>query len=153
MRRIRWWPTEPPRPWERQEDVVGEVFINLTVTNPLDATKRLDCRALVDTGSTGLVLPDAWRDRLGALHWADPIHIEVADQRFVRGEVAGPVNIQLEGFRRVSNEVVFMAMEPDSGEYEPLVGYVVLEQSLAVVDMIEHKVVPGRRGYLLKAAS
>jgi len=33
-------------------------------------------------------------------------------------------------------------MSPADGEYEPLIGYIVLEQSLASVDMIGHRLVP-----------
>jgi hypothetical protein len=33
-------------------------------------------------------------------------------------------------------------MEPADGDYEPLIGYIVLEQSLAGVDMIGHRLVP-----------
>ena len=32
-------------------------------------------------------------------------------------------------------------MKPERGEYEPLIGYIVLEQSLAGVDMISHRLV------------
>jgi hypothetical protein len=46
-----------------------------------------------------------------------------------------------------------MDMLPEDGEYQPLVGYIVLEQSLAVVDMVEHKLVRSRRSYNLKAVS
>jgi hypothetical protein len=63
------------------------------------------------------------------------------------------VTIQLEGFRAVSGETFFTDMQPQEGEYQPLVGYVVLEQSLAVVDMVEHKLVQSRRSYHLKAVS
>lgn len=33
-------------------------------------------------------------------------------------------------------------MEPDDGEYEPLLGYLVLEQCGAAVDMIGHRLIP-----------
>lgn len=47
----------------------------------------------------------------------------------------------LKGFRPIYNEVVFVAMEPENGIYEPLVGYIVLEQSQAAVDMIGHRLI------------
>ena len=56
-------------------------------------------------------------------------------------KVCGPVRIQIEGFRAILNEVAFVEMKPDRGEYEPLIGYIVLEQSLAGVDMISHRLV------------
>lgn len=33
-------------------------------------------------------------------------------------------------------------MNPADGEYEPLIGYIVLEQSLAGDDMLGHRLVP-----------
>jgi hypothetical protein len=36
-------------------------------------------------------------------------------------------------------------MQPDNGEYEPLIGYVILEQSQAAVDMLGHRLVPVKR--------
>ncbi|HEY3037835.1 MAG TPA: hypothetical protein VGJ66_03810 [Pyrinomonadaceae bacterium] len=32
-------------------------------------------------------------------------------------------------------------MKPTDGEYEPLIGYIVLEQSLAAVDMLGYRLV------------
>ena len=34
-----------------------------------------------------------------------------------------------------------MEMNPERGEFEPLIGYIVLEQSLAGVDMISHRLI------------
>ena len=39
------------------------------------------------------------------------------------------------------NEVAFVEMKPADGEYEPLIGYIVLEQSQAAVDMLGHRLV------------
>ena len=33
-------------------------------------------------------------------------------------------------------------MTPADGEYEPLIGYVILEQSQAAVDMLGHRLIP-----------
>ena len=52
------------------------------------------------------------------------------------------LRIQIEGFRPIFNEVAFVEMNPADGEYEPLIGYIVLEQSLAGVDMLSHRLVP-----------
>ena len=49
------------------------------------------------------------------------------------------------GFRPVSNEVVFVDMMPGSTAGEqptPLLGYVILEQAQAAVDMLGHRLVP-----------
>ena len=56
----------------------------------------------------------------------------------MRGTICGPVRIEIEGFRPIFNEVLFLDMIPANGEYEPLIGYVILEQSQAAVDMLGH---------------
>lgn len=89
-----------------------------------------------------MVLPNAWKDRLGELEVLDTISLETANQTKVEGEIRGPVRIQLEGFRPIFNEVLFVEMNPEDGIYEPLVGYIVLEQSQAGVDMLGHRLVP-----------
>ena len=58
--------------------------------------------------------------------------------------VCGPVTIQIEGFRPIVTEVIFIEMEPRDGRYDALLGYLVLEQSSAAVDMVAHRLVPVR---------
>ena len=36
-------------------------------------------------------------------------------------------------------------MTPDNGEYQPLIGYVILEQSQAAVDMLGHRLIAVRQ--------
>ena len=67
--------------------------------------------------------------------------METATQETVKGIVCGPVRIQIEGFRPIHHEVAFVEMTPEDGEYEPLVGYLVLEHSQAVVDVLGHRLV------------
>ena len=43
------------------------------------------------------------------------------------------------------SEVVFVDMTPEDGQYEPLIGYIVLEQSQAAVDMLGHRLVQVKR--------
>jgi hypothetical protein len=69
------------------------------------------------------------------------VALETATQQVTEGLVCGPVRIQIEGFRPVFTEVVFVDMEPEDGEYDPLIGYLVLEQSQAAVDMLGHRLV------------
>ena len=100
------------------------------------------CDALVDTGASGLVLPTAWRDRLSPFAKTRSVKLETADQRIIDGEICGPVEVQIEGFDAVFNEVIFVSSEPGDGGYEPLVGYIILEQSRAAVDLVGHRLVP-----------
>ena len=43
---------------------------------------------------------------------------------------------------RSMNEILFVDMEPANGDYEPLIGYIILEQAQAAVDMLGHRLVP-----------
>ena len=120
---------------------VGRIVASVTIENAADLSKALTCDALVDTGASLMVLPRAWKDRLGRLEFLTEIEVETATQERVAAEVCGPVRIQIEGFRAILNEVAFVEMKPERGEYEPLIGYIVLEQSLAGVDMTSHRLV------------
>ena len=124
---------------------MGRIVASVKIDNPSDPNARLRCDALVDTGSSFLVLPSVWRDRLGKLDDLGKIQLETATQETVEGEVCGPVRIQIEGFRPIHNEVLFLDMKPENGEYEPLIGDVILEQSQAAVDMLGHRLVAVKR--------
>ena len=63
----------------------------------------------------------------------------------VRGEACWPVEIRIEGIRPVSNEAIFVDMgTAEDDDYEPLLGYVILAQAQAAVDMLGHRLVPVR---------
>jgi len=124
---------------------MGRIVASVKIENPSDPSARIRCDALVDTGASFMVLPSVWRDRLGALDDLGRVELETATQETVEGEVCGPVRIQIEGFRPIYNEVRFVDMKPENGEYEPLIGYVILEQSQAAVDMLGHGLVPVKR--------
>jgi predicted aspartyl protease len=121
---------------------MGRIVSSVTITSISDSSKSLRCDALVDTGASFMVLPNAWKERLGDLEVVDTIALETATQETVEGEIRGPVRIQIEGFRTIFNEVLFVEMKPEDGIYEPLIGYIVLEQSQAGVDMLGHRLVP-----------
>ncbi len=95
-----------------------------TISDPAD---QLRCDALVDVGASHMVLPSAGRDRLGDLEDVATIMLETATQATVEGSVCGPVRIEVERFRPISTEVMFVDMTPDNGAYEPLIGSVVLD--------------------------
>ena len=99
---------------------------------------------LVDTGAAYMVLPRAWRDRLGELEEITTVDVEIATQQTTQGTICGPVRIQLEGFRPIYNEVLLLDMKPEDGKYEPLIGYLILQQSQAAVDMLGHRLIPVR---------
>jgi len=99
----------------------------------------------VDTGASSMILPNAWKERLGDLDLIEIVELETATQTTVRGEICGPVQIQIEGFLQIYSEVVLVDMEPENGNYEPLVGYIILEQSQAAVDMVGHRLIHVKR--------
>ena len=121
---------------------MGRIVASVKIENTSDASKTLRCDALVDTGASFMVLPTAWKDRLGSLEAIREIEVETATQETVPREVCGPVRIQIEGFKPIFGEVLFVEMRPANGDYEPLIGYITLEQSQAGVDMLGHRLVP-----------
>jgi len=120
---------------------MSRIVTNLKIKNLLKPEATLSCDALVDTGCAYLALPAAWKGRLGELHTIRTIECETATQASVPEEVCGPVEIQLEGFDPVYGEVLFLEMHPADGQYEPLIGYIVLEQCQAAVYMLGHRLV------------
>jgi predicted aspartyl protease len=124
---------------------MGRIIASVKIENVTHPDAKIRCDALVDTGSSYMVLPSAWRDRLGDLEETATVPLETATQETVEGVVCGPVRIQIEGFRPIYNEVLFIDMESAEGDYEPLIGYVILEQSQAAVDMLGHRLVPVKR--------
>lgn len=121
---------------------MGRIIASVKIDNASDLSKGFRCEALVDTGASLMVLPSAWKDRLGVLESGVGVEVETATQEIVRAEVCGPVRIQIDGFRPIFNEGAFIEMKPANGEYEPLIGYIILEQSQAAVDMEGHRLVP-----------
>ena len=125
----------------KSREDMGRIVASVKIDNVADDSKSLRCDALVDTGASFMVLPAAWRDRLGELETTTQVEMETATQQTIKGEVCGPVRIQIEGFRPIYSEVSFVDMQPEDGKYEPLIGYLVLEQSQAGVDVLGHRLV------------
>lgn len=124
---------------------MGRIISSVRVENITDTDKFIRFDGLVDTGASHLVLPAAWKERLGELELIETLQLETATQNTVEGEIWGPVKIQIEGFRHIYNEVLFVEMTPEDGIYQPLIGYIPLEQSQAVVDMLGHRLLHAKR--------
>jgi predicted aspartyl protease len=120
---------------------MGRIVANVRITNLFEREAIISCDALVDTGAAYMVLPKAWKERMGKIKKVREIDCETATQEIVKGEVCGPVEIIIEGFEPVFSEVLFLDMKPVDGVYEPLLGYIILEQSQAAVDMLGHRLV------------
>ena len=115
---------------------MGRIVANVRIASLFEPEKIIECDALADTGAAYMVLPKAWQSRLGKLNRIREINCETATQQLVRAPVCGPVEICVEGFEPVYGEVLFLDMQPADGIYEPLLGYIVLEQCQAAVDML-----------------
>ena len=120
---------------------MGRIIASVFIENFSTPEESMRCDALVDTRASHMTLPSAWRERLGELEELGTLDLESATQETVKGTVCGPVRLRIEGFRTVIAEVIFIEMEPQDGEYEPLIGYIPLEQSQAAVDMLGHRLV------------
>lgn len=123
---------------------MGRITAHLNVTNPAAPHAIRQLTALVDTGSALTVLPSAWRDQFGEFESSASIEVEAADQRSVRAQVCGPARIEVEGFRPIYTEVAFIDMKPTDGKYEPLLGYIVLEQAGISIDTLGHRLVKAK---------
>ena len=123
---------------------MGRIVAQTTVTNLFDQSKSIQCGMLVDTGGGALILPAAWKARLGEFLRSEPVELQLANQEVVRGEACWPVEIEIDGFRPISNEVIFLDCLNDEDDFEPLLGYVILGQAQAAVDMLGHCLVPVR---------
>nr|VFJ69346.1 MAG: hypothetical protein BECKDK2373C_GA0170839_12143 [Candidatus Kentron sp. DK] len=121
---------------------MGRIISKVTVENVSTPDNTITVDALVDTGASYLTFPLAWKEKLGPFGSQHEIELQTATQEIVKGIFCGPVRITVEGFRPVHNDVLFLDMIPDKGEYEPLLGYIVLEQCGVSVDMSEHRLVP-----------
>jgi len=121
---------------------MGRIVATVDIENISVSGAAMKLDALVDTGASYLTLPQAWKGRLGKFASEEIIELQTATQQVVKGTVCGPVKIQIEGFRAIYNEILFLDMEPNNGEYEPLLGYIALEQCGAAVDMIGHRLLP-----------
>ena len=119
------------------------IVVETRITNLFDEDKSIRCGMSVDTGAGALILPAAWKERLGAFKRSETVALRLANQDVLEGEACWPVEIEIEGFRPIANEVVFVEMEVDDDNgYEPLLGYVILEQAQAAVDLVGHRLVP-----------
>ena len=124
---------------------MGRIVAAVEIKNASNPEYQITCDALVDTGASYMVLPAAWKSKLGEIETIEQIEVELANQTAQCGEICGPVKIQIEGFRPIYTEVLFIEMKPGNGIYEPLIGYIVLEQCQAGVDMLGHRLVHIKR--------
>ena len=125
---------------------MGRIVTQVKLANFTEPSKALSLSALVDTGAAYITLPNVWRESLGEVEQLAEIEVEMADQPVKKGCVCGPFRARIGEFRPIMAEVLFLDMQPnEEGEYEPLVGYIALEQAGAAVDMLGHRLVHVKR--------
>lgn len=118
---------------------MGRIVATVDIKNIAASGESKKIDAMVDTGTTYITLPMAWKEQFGSFDVEEVIELQTATQQVVKGTVCGPAKIQVEGFRAIHNDVLFVDMESDNDEYEPLLGYIALEQCGAAVDMLGHR--------------
>ncbi len=125
--------------------IMGRIITQVKIANFLEASKAIEIDALVDTGASYLTLPSAWKERLGDLRKIEDVEVEMGTGEIRKAEIYAAVSIKVANFREVVSEVLFIDMEKNEvGEYEPLVGYLVLEAIPVAVDMLGHRLVKVR---------
>lgn len=125
---------------------MGRIVAQVKLQNMLHPENAIECNALVDTGAAYMTLPNAWREQLGELICVEEVELATATGHTVHGELASPTRLTIEGFRSVTSEILFVDMEPDDdGRYEPLLGYIPLEQTGLAVDMLGHRLIKLKR--------
>lgn len=121
---------------------MGRITCHVSVTNILDPETSIEFDAVVDAGAAHLVLATEWRERLGELTVFRQVDCVTATGQTVKTDVCGPVKVQIEGFQPVNTEVIFLDMDGVEGWWRALIGYLVLEQSQAAVDVVGQRLIP-----------
>lgn len=123
---------------------MGKIYTDVLIENGIDVyraqgdgapeTRRVSVRALVDTGTTALLIAADMARSLG-LRTMRRDRYELADGSMYEGEVVGPARVTVEG-RSFFYEVGLL---PDGAE--PLLGVVALEQLDLILDPKTRRVV------------
>src|SRR5947199_9757399 len=111
-----------PRHHSTGEGPMGRIMTSVTAGSFTEPGHEIRSDALVDTGAYCLMLPAAWKPRLGPLPICRPVEVELADHRTASGEMCGPVRIQIAGFAPFAGEVLVLDVQEASGGIEVLVG-------------------------------
>lgn len=121
---------------------MGRIVAQVKLENIFEPEKKMEFSALVDTGATYLTLPREWRPQLGELPMGNEVEMHTANGATVKGELCGPVRVRIDDFRELAAEVLFTEIgKSEDGNYEPLIGYIPLEQSCVAVDMLGHRLI------------
>ncbi|MEW6680881.1 MAG: aspartyl protease family protein [bacterium] len=124
---------------EVRQKVILENFVDYYLSKDgrikEDEIRKVEVTALVDTGSTMLVLPQDIVERLG-LKMIESIIVTYADERKEKRDVFGGVMVRIEDRMGNFDCVVGPPLS------EPLIGQIVLEELDLVVDCKENRLSP-----------
>ena len=122
---------------------MGRIVVQIKIINRYGGNKSMEFSVLVDTGAGYLTLPKKWKKQLGDFDLTQKTIVRLGDETNIEGEICGPLRIEVEGFRPIYGEVLFINMkESTDGEYQSLLGYIPLESIPVAVDMLGHRLVP-----------
>jgi len=113
---------------------MGVFSVKARVWNPVEPSRRVNVKLLVDTKATYTVLPAKLLESLG-IRVLGAVKLRLADGR-VAARPLGEIGIEVEGFRASATPVVF----GDEGVY--LLGAVTMKQLGLAPDPVEKKFKP-----------
>lgn len=120
-----------------------EISVPVLIENDAAPEFAIRCEAVVDSGTRHLVLPEAWREKLGPMRHLRSQQVRLANQDVITGEIYGPVLVKVDGFDYAGTEVLFVPMDPEH-EPEALLGHLVLEHVGAAIDFEAGRLVHAR---------
>jgi clan AA aspartic protease len=117
---------------------MGKVVEKVKIANLLWPAKSVTVEAIVDTGTTMMVLPQDIVDSLG-LEKVEEVRVKYANNNVETKKIYGVVRLELKG--RIGN---FDVLAENMGS-QPLIGQIVLERLDLVIEPSTKKVMPNPR--------
>jgi len=65
---------------------MGQIIVSVKITNLFDEDRTIQCNMLVDTEAGALILPKAWKARLGGFEYAESVELLMANGDVIRGD-------------------------------------------------------------------
>lgn len=115
-----------------REIKVGKIFVDIRVVNIFDQSKKIETKALVDTGATFLSLPKREIEKL-KLRFSRDVNVKTTNG-IVKRKIYKGAEIIIQD-RSVSMDILEL---PD--DLPPLIGVLVLEALDFVVDPVNQKI-------------
>ena len=133
---------------------MGLVYADITLLNSFDVTaakkgliadgdvKKLEVRAMVDSGAITLTISDAIADQL-ELDIVDDVDVELADGSHSKRKLVGPVTVRFKNRTAICSALVF------PGVTEVLLGAIPMESMDVLIDpLAQQLIVHPERPYL-----